>query len=397
MSSPQTPTTAKPPIVRILSAFLLPLFFVVVFPLAYISATHAPSPHDFRLAVVGPDQVVGKIASNLDDTDEFDVTLQTDVASAARAAVAERKAEGAIRVDVATASTDAAPAGTKADPADATPSFAVTAYVASAEGRATSPVVTATAEKIAKQLGATVKTVDVAPLGDKDALGTDLFYFFIYTSLAGYLVVIVLMQVAPRTKIGTRFAIGGIASVVAPLLVFGLSSIFVGDYGASFGTISALLGVDALYIFTVSSLAILLQQFLGNAVTFGVMAFIVFLNFPSSGGATPASMLPGFWQGVHQVYFGAGAFESFRSLVYFGGHGFLRWFPQMLAWTGGLVLAGLLVDRIRTVRSLRADLAEARRPQHRHLQVQGAPRPHTDDAREPERSSITTGAEATAR
>ncbi len=379
MSSPQVAAAgARPPVQRILSAFLLPLFFVVMFPLAYISATHAPSPNDLTLAVVGPDQVVGKIADSLNDTAAFSVPVQTDVTAEARSSVAERKVDGAIQVAVKSdaAASSTAASGAAANTANsgaasqATTEFTVTTYIAGGGGRALTAAVEAAATNVAKQLGTTPKVVDVAPLTAEDTLGTDLFYLLIYTSLGGYLVIIVLMQVAPKTTIGTRFSVAVIAAVVVPLIVFGLSSIFVGDYGASFGTISAVLGVAAMYVFTVSSLAILLQQFLGNAVTFGVMAFIVFLNFPSAGGAVPASMLPTFWQGVHAVYFGAGAFEAFRSLVYFGGHGLLRWVIQLSIWTAVLVLATVLVDRVRAVRQIRHDLEAASRPQHRHLQVE---------------------------
>jgi len=332
---------------KVLAALLLPLFFVVAFPLMFVSALHNPTPHDLSLLIVGPEQVVGQIADGLDETDEFAAT-HTDVSDEARSSVQNRTVDGSIQVVVDTADATA----------DAAPTFTVTAFVANAEGRSVASTVQAAATSIAAELGTTATIVDVAPLADTDQLGVTLFYLLTYTSLAAYLVIIVLTQVQPKAGLRVRFAAVAVASVLAPLIVFGLSSIWVGDYGASFGSIMGLLGVNALYVFTVGSAAILIQQFLGNAATFGIMSFIVFLNFPSAGGAGPAAMLPPFWQAIHSFYFGAGAMESFRSIVYFDGNGATRWILQLLGWTVGLVLATIVVHLAKTVIAQRRELAE---------------------------------------
>ena len=370
-----TDTSARPPepgaassasVKKVLAALLLPLFFIVVFPLMFVSALHNPTPHNLSLLVVGPTQVVGPIADGLDDTDEFAAT-HTDDEAEARSSVENRTVDGAILVTVDTpvaAEAETAPAETdkssktdKAAAASAAPTFTVTTYFANAEGRSVASTVQAAAAKVAGELGTTAKSVDVAPLATTDSLGVTLFYILTYTSLAAYLVIIVLTQVQPKARLRTRFAAVGVASVIAPLIVFGLSSIWVGDYGASFGSIMGLLGVNALYVFTVGSAAILIQQFLGNAATFGIMAFIVFLNFPSAGGAGPAALLPSFWQAIHSFYFGAGAMESFRSIIYFDGNGATRWILQLLAWTVGLVLATIVVHLAKTTIAQKRQIA----------------------------------------
>jgi len=324
---------------RILASLLLPLFFVVLFPLMFVSATHAPTPHELPLLLGGPDQVVQQIADGLDADDRFQVT-QTDVPGEAQRAVEARQVDGAVDV-VLTAD------------ASGSTSTAVTTYVAQAAGRAVASTVQAAGDGIASQLGVAATVVDVAPLSAEDPLGIDLFYLLTFTTLGAYLVIIVLMQVMPQASLRTRFLAVTITAVAAPLIVFGLSSMFVGDYGVGFGTIAALLGVNALYVFTIGTAAILIEQLLGVSATFGVMAFIVFLNIPSAGGATPSALLPPFWQAVHSVYIGSGAFESFRSIVYFGGDGASRWLLQLLAWTVGLILVNLVVHLASTVRSQR--------------------------------------------
>lgn len=350
---------------KVVAALLLPLFFVVVFPLMFVSALHKPTPNDLSLLVVGPEQVVSQIADGLDGTPEFQAT-HTDVTDEARSSVEDRTVEGSILIDVEP------PAGGAT--ADAAPTFTVTTYVANAEGRSVGSAVTAAGANVAEQLGTTADTVDVAPLAPTDALGTTLFYLLTYTSLAAYLVIIVLTQVKPGAPLRVRYLASAITAVVAPLIVFGLSSIWVGDYDAGFGTIAALLGVNALYVFTVGAAAILIQQFLGNAATFGIMGFIVFLNFPSAGGAGSAAMLPSFWQAIHSFYFGAGAMESFRSIVYFDGAGTMRWLLQLLAWTVGLILATVIVHLVKTVRAQRADLAQLRTRDAEHVAARRAAR-----------------------
>ncbi len=350
--------------VKLAAAFLLPLFFVIAFPLLFVGAIHKPTPHDLSILVVGPDQIVSQITAELDDTDEYAATA-TDIVDDAKSSVEERKVMGSILVSVDTADSAApsdpaatAPDPAAADPAAAAPTYAVTTYVANAEGRAVAATVTAAGEKVAEQLGTTATVKDLAPLAATDTLGVTLFYILTYTSVGGYLVIIVLMQVMPKARLSTRFGAVTAAAIAAPLISFGLSSIFVGDYGASFGTIMGLLGVTALYVFTVGSIGILIEQFLGKAATFGIMLFVVFLNFPSAGGAAPAAMLPPFWQFIHEFYFGAGAYEAMRSIVYFGGNGAARWIFQLLAWTLGIVLVNFVVYLTKTVRRQKREIVE---------------------------------------
>lgn len=326
---------------RLASAFLAPLFFVIAFPLLFVGAIHSPTPNDLPILIVGSDSVVAQVTDGLDDSESFAAT-QTDIVTEARTGVEEREVMGSIQIDATQ---------------EASPTFTVTTYVASAEGKAVAGAVQAAGADIAEQFGTTADVVEVAPLDAEDPLGTNLFYLLTYTSLAAYLVIIVLMQVQPGARLRSRYVAVTSAAVAAPLIVFGLSSIFVGDYGASFGTIAGLLGVASLYVFTVGSAAILIEQFLGKAATIGIMGFIVLLNFPSSGGPTPASLLPTFWQAVHGFYFGSGAYESFRGIIYFDGAGTARWLLQLLAWTGGLVLVTIVVHLARTTRRQRRELS----------------------------------------
>jgi len=356
MTNPPPPTAPsseshKATLLKLATAFVVPLFFVIAFPLLFVGAIHKPTPNDLSLLVVGPDQVVSQIADGLDETSEFSAT-HTDVEGEARSSVERRTVMGSI--DIVPDATDPASA--------ADPTFTVTTYVASAEGQSVAATVRATGASVAEQLGTTSTVVEVAPLDKQDPLGTNLFYLMTYTSLAAYLVIIVLMQVLPGAKLRIRYGAVGAAAIAAPLIVFGLSSIFVGDYGASFGTIAGLLGVNALYVFTVGAAAVLIEQFLGKMATIGIMGFIVLINFPSSGGPTPAALLPDFWQAVHSFYFGSGAYEAFRSIIYFDGNGVQRWVLQLAGWTLGLILVTVIVHLARKVRAQSAEISALTTP-----------------------------------
>ena len=229
-------------------AFLLPLFVVVCLPFALASAFHSPTPHDVPLTIEGPSQLVHPIVTALDETAQFSVK-ESDVAGAASLDVKNRDSMGGITITLSESST--------------TPP-SMTVYVASAAGKVVVPVVQAAAADIAKQIHAPLTTVEVAPLDPKDGLGANLMYLLIFSSLGGYLPITVLAQVMPRASIRIRYLTVGVACLVTPLLVFGLQSIFNGDYGQSFGTIFNVLAVDALYVFVVGSLAILADQLLGG-------------------------------------------------------------------------------------------------------------------------------------
>ncbi|KQP73224.1 hypothetical protein ASF40_20500 [Microbacterium sp. Leaf288] len=325
-----------------MASLAVPLLFVVAFPLAFVSAFHAPTPNDAAITVVGPNSVVGDLVTSLDETDEFRV-VQSEVTSHAKQDVKTRDSIGALLVEM------------HEDPSQGPAS--VTAYVGSGNGPSTAAIVRSTGEKVASQLGVPLSVQDLAPLAPEDPMGSNLFYLFIYSTVGAFMLVIVLAETAPKTKPSRMFAVVGIGSVLIPVLVFGLSSVFVGDYGASFGAIAALLAVDALYVFTIGSIAILMHEFLGGSLLIGVLLLTIFLNVPGSGGPVPYALLPDFWQWVHSVSFGAGAMESFRSLVYFGGHGVTRWILQLVSWTVAVPAAVALVAIAKSNARMRAELS----------------------------------------
>ncbi|MGG7103401.1 ABC transporter permease [Rhodococcus sp. 24CO] len=301
-----------------------PLFFVIMFCLCYVSAFHAPAPNQAPIVVVGPPSVTAPVIDGIEATSggKFDI-VATDNAADAIARIDNRDAIGAIEIG-----------------------DTVTAHIATGAGTSTVSVVTALAHSIADQTGQQVTTVDSAPVTARDSSTVGLFYFLIVCTLGGYLTMTVLSQVAPRMRLREQYSILAGAAILTPLIAFGITSIFMRAFGASFGEILQLLGISMVYTFTVGAVCILLNRLLGQAAIFAVLTVLVFINFPSSGGAIPVSFLPGFWQHIHSFWLGSAAMEPIRSVIYFDGNGAGPHLVVLCIWlVAALGLTGLVASR----------------------------------------------------
>jgi hypothetical protein len=103
-------------------------------------------------------------------------------------------------------------------------------------------------------------------------------------------------------------------------------------FGGSFGTITAMIGVAALYTFIVAVVTRLLQLGLGAAGALVGSLLFIFLNMPSTGGTVASQLLPGFWRFLNQFWIGAAGLDANRSILYFGGNGVGADVLKMLGW-----------------------------------------------------------------
>ncbi|GBF17659.1 hypothetical protein Br6_05066 [Rhodococcus sp. Br-6] len=181
------------------------------------------------------------------------------------------------------------------------------------------------AQPLAAAQGVELKVVDHAPLAADDPTGTGLFYLVMVCTIVGYLTITVLSQVAPRMRLRQQLGVLGVMSAIGTVLAYLISAIFVGFYGASFAANLAMLAVVIAYTVTVGLVSILVNRIFGQAAIMVVMVLMIFVNFPSAGGAFPADFLPGFWSALNNFWIGAGALDAVRSIIYFGstgvGHG----------------------------------------------------------------------------
>jgi len=311
-TSPQPADAGRPPWRMIVESMVFPLFFAVMFALCYVSAFHNPAPRGVEVVMVGPEAATTALVDRLAPTvgDKFDLETATD-AAAALDRLQNREIAGVIELG---------------------PTMDV--HIASAEGTMRVQAVEGLAQPLAAAQGVEMNTIDHAPLAADDPTGTGLFYLVMVCTIVGYLTITVLSQVAPRLKLRQQIGVLGAMSVIGVLAAYLISSIFVGFYGASFAANLAMLGVVVAYTIVVGLVSILVNRVFGKAAIMVVMVLMIFVNFPSAGGAFPADFLPGFWSGLSHFWIGAGAVDAVRSIIYFGGTG---------VGHGLLVLGGWLV------------------------------------------------------
>lgn len=307
----------------LIAVISMPVFFLLAFTICYVSAAHAPLPHDMALTIAGPASVTEQLADAINDkaTGGFDITQTTDAADA-RDAVADREAVGAIIVD----------------------GEDVTTVVASGGGRLAVATVTSVGQQVADSLGGTATVDDVAPLPSDDPGGSILFFLLVICTVGAFLSVTGITQAFRGASVKAMVATAFGAAVIVPVVGFAMISVYV-DFEVTFGTVAALLGIGMIYTLAVGLLSTLLNEVVGQASIFAVILFLIALNFPSSGGSVPESMLPPFWQVVHNGWIGSGAFEAMRSVVFFDGAGGGRWLIQLFIWLVAVTVLLVVVTR----------------------------------------------------
>ena len=319
---PKRKASLKTTLIAVIS---MPLFFLFAFTIAYVSSAHAPVPHDMAITLSGPASTTDRLVDLIDEEapDAFDVTVTTDATRAADD-VSTRASVGSIVVDGSD----------------------VTTIVASGGGALAVPVVTQLGQQIAAELGGTATVENVSPLPADDPGGSVLFFLLVICTVGAFLAITAISQVMPGARTRALVATSAGAALLVPVLGFSVISLFV-DFEVPFGSVAAVLGVGMIYSFTVGLLATLFTKLAGQGGVLLVILFLVALNFPSAGGSVPESMLPPFWQVVHNGWIGSGAFEQMRNILFFGGDGSLRWLVQLLIWTAGSIVLLLGVTALK--------------------------------------------------
>ena len=222
------------------------------------------------------------------------------------------------------------------------PSQPATVIVASAGGR----IVATAAENLARAVtttqGAQLTVDDVRPLPAGDQIGIGVFMFMVVCTISGYLAATLLFTVAPALRPSRRYPMIVAVSVLVPVIAYLIGGLGFGTYNGSFGTISAFIGIGALYTFVIGMVTRLLQVLLGPPALFVSLAVFVFLNIPSLGATYTTAVLPSFWRWVNGFWVGAETTNAERSLLYFGGDGVGTDLLRLLAWAG-VIIALLLV------------------------------------------------------
>ncbi|MHB8235309.1 MAG: hypothetical protein ACYDHT_11715, partial [Solirubrobacteraceae bacterium] len=293
----------------------VPIFFAIGFAACIIGAYHKPHPNSIKLAVVGPAAETAPLRSGLARAagPAFEISPARTVAHAT-SDVRHRVLDAAFVPAV-------------------TPSRPATMIVASSGGRLVATAAETLGRSATAARGAQLAVRDVRPLPAGDEIGLGVFLFIIVCTVCGYIAPAVIDTAAPALWPGRRFAILGAAAVLVPTLAYLIGGLGYGTYNGSAGTIFALIGIAALYMFTISLGTRMFEVLLGPPGILASLALLVFLNIASLGATYTAPLLAPFWHFLNRFWIGAGAVNAERSILYFGGLGIGTDVLRLVAWT----------------------------------------------------------------
>jgi len=307
-------------VVLVVGVLLLQLGFI----LSYVGAFHAPTPSNVPIAVVGPAQVAGQLAAQLNaaPSHPLEVTALTDEQDAQRR-VRNGDPSAALIVNVS---------GTQDR-----------LLVASGGGAS---VVTAVEQVITQAESGRQRTVsvdDVVPLQPGDARGLTGFYLAIGWIVGGLYLAALLGIAAGARPSSVRRAAYRLMAAVPYSILSGLGDALIVDQllGALTGHFLALWWLGALVVFGAAAVTIAFQVLLGIVGIGLALLLLVVLGNPSAGGAYQPALLPPFWRSISGALPNGAATDATRRIVYFGAGGITTQLIVLAAYAVGAVLVSL--------------------------------------------------------
>lgn len=300
-------------------ALTLPLFFMIMFPLCYITALHLPVPHDLPVAVVGAG-AASFIATAAPALGGRFTLVPVDTPQQATDMIFQQTVKAAYVT---------APPGQPAD-----------VLVAGADGRVMTQLVPSALQPFAAQVGNTVRTVDVAPLAPGDGNGIGLMFFMLIVCIVGFMTANILGNAAFFLPMRTRVAISAGVAVLTPIVLYLFMGAWLQILVGSAGQILGVIALGAVTSFTVGLMTTALVAFLGKWALFPGMLVFVFLNIPSSNSAYPAEIVPPIFGWISEWHLGAGFVDAVRAILYLDNAGLGRHLVVVGLW---LLVAVLMI------------------------------------------------------
>ena len=279
----------------VLSQWLVPAMVVIltsVFGLAYLTALARPVPHRIPLAVVAPVPVTARIvgALHLNASAAINPHGYRDVRGA-RSALLARRVDGVLAV------------GSTMD----------TLYVAQAAGPQIATVLDQVAGTLAFQQHVPLEVRDLVPLPSGDSSGLALFYLVLACVLGGYVGTITIMAHTKPVSIGRRAI-----QLAATAALCGTSLVALARFVLASDPLPvSAVAVAALTVFAVAVSTWALLTVFGRLAVPVAIGFFVILGSPSSGGAIPRSLLPGFYSAIGRWLPNGAAVSALRDMTFF--------------------------------------------------------------------------------
>ncbi|WP_245560142.1 carboxypeptidase regulatory-like domain-containing protein [Actinopolyspora halophila] len=286
---------------KLVSTLWFPMFFIVGFMVCYLLPFHAPQPRDMPVAVVG-EQSAERLDTTLNRSvpDGFDVMAVSDE-QAAKQSIDDREATAAY------------------DPADGE------LFYGSANGKASMQMLRQVFAPVAQQSGQQLTTTDLVPTAAGDVMGTGLFYCLMAINIPPYIAVMMLLraELTTRQKLGSLVGVGALGTVIAYAAGVSLDVVHNDPLVLLVGFL-----LTQAVAWTTFGLVPFVKQFIPGVA----MGLFVLLSIPSSGGAIPKELVPGFFQSLHLVMPLGQAVHAVRGILYFDGTGALGATLGLSAW-----------------------------------------------------------------
>ncbi|MCZ9308955.1 ABC transporter permease [Corynebacterium uberis] len=285
---------------------------------SFLAPMNASGPHHLPVEIAAPAQVVDKLDAALQHQQPDALDLRHAASpDAAREAVAQREAVGALVVD---------PQANQ-----------VTVYTAAANGAPYGQLLTGVAESFRVQ-GMDVTSTDVAPLTEKDPSGTGLSALGLPLAFGGMVSGALITLLLRRRAVWEK-----LCGVIGVSLVGGfiVSAILTWGYGTLDANVWATTATIAAGIAATSFVATGLGSWLGLGGV-GIAAILtIFVSNPLSGLATGWWWLPQGWGALGQWMPIGAAGHALRSVAFFDGAGATQQWWALALWI--LVGAAVLV------------------------------------------------------
>ncbi|MBF4583751.1 ABC transporter permease [Curtobacterium sp. VKM Ac-2865] len=323
---------------------------------SYSSAFGNPTPNNVHLAVTGDaDAIVA-----LEQQGSLDLTV-VGSAGQARSAVLDRAVDGAVVLP--------APGN----------GAGVTTYIASGGGRGLGQAVSGVGDSIAAKLQTTNTATDLAPLPEKDPVGSIEFYAILFAGLGAALGATVFGRILGTVDTAAKFVERGIVLVLYAGLLAGLITLW----------INSALGAVTVGPWAVFGILWLTGVAIGGAVT-GIAALggtiaalamtlaLVILGNTSSGGPLGIHVLNDFFQTLYYVFPQGDALDLLRSVQYFDGAAVAAPIIRLSIWAGAGILLSLTAMLIRNRREAAARPKGRLRHEHGPRSAAGPSGSHPD-------------------
>ena len=326
-SSSPTPRVARPSrlLGSVVAAGGLGLALMFTYVALFTAAFRDPQPDGVDVAVFAPPTQAQQLDRSLQRSAPGVYHLESaDSSEAARQAVLDRAADGALVVTAEHARVLTADAG----------------------GTATADAVSEGLTRAVTASGGRAEVQDLKPLPDNDSRGMSAYFTTIGVVIGSLVGAILMWLLAPRLGPFARLGALGTFAALAGLVAAATTAGVVDTLG---GALWSVAGVTALLSLAVVLPTAALLRWLGTAGIGASMILMLVLGLSSSGGLLSPAYLPGFFEFAGPLLPPDPARDALRAVVYFDGHGSGEALGVLAAWalvgvSGLLVAAGLRRD-----------------------------------------------------